>query len=206
MWSLLYCHTTEPQPATSPRRACSHNPDIDINTVKIQNISVPIRICHANFKEHLYLFIYGCAGSLLLLAGSFWWWLRELGLLLLPCVGFSLRWLLVLRSAAFRVHSSCGSQALERGLSVVVHGLVAPWQVDSSQMRDWNCVPWQAGSEPVAHQASPMLLFSGLVHFPPNPTPSIVVVKSLSRVWLFATPWSVASQASPSVGFPRQEH
>ena len=27
-----------------------------------------------------------------------------------------------------------------------------------------------------------------------------------SRVRLFATPWTVARQASPSMGFPRQEH
>ena len=31
-----------------------------------------------------------------------------------------------------------------------------------------------------------------------------VKVKSLSRVWLFATPWIAAYQASPSVGFSRQ--
>ena len=30
-------------------------------------------------------------------------------------------------------------------------------------------------------------------------------VKSLSRVWLFATPWIVAYQAPPSMGFFRQE-
>ena len=33
-----------------------------------------------------------------------------------------------------------------------------------------------------------------------------VKVKSLSCVWLFATPWTAAYQASPSVGFPRQEY
>ena len=33
-----------------------------------------------------------------------------------------------------------------------------------------------------------------------------VKVKSLSRVWLLATPWTVAYQAPPSVGFPRQEY
>ena len=32
-----------------------------------------------------------------------------------------------------------------------------------------------------------------------------VKVKSLSRVRLFATPWTVAHQASPSMGFSRQE-
>ena len=31
-----------------------------------------------------------------------------------------------------------------------------------------------------------------------------VKVKSLSRVWLFATPWTVAYQAPPSMGFSRQ--
>ena len=33
-----------------------------------------------------------------------------------------------------------------------------------------------------------------------------VKVKSLSRVWLFETPWTVAYQALPSMGFPRQEY
>ena len=32
------------------------------------------------------------------------------------------------------------------------------------------------------------------------------LVKSLSRVRLFVTPWSVAYQAPPSIGFPRQEY
>ena len=34
----------------------------------------------------------------------------------------------------------------------------------------------------------------------------IVKVKSLSRVWLFVTPWTVAHQAPPSMGFSRQEY
>ena len=33
-----------------------------------------------------------------------------------------------------------------------------------------------------------------------------VKVKSLSRVGLFATPWTAAYQAPPSMGFSRQEH
>ena len=33
-----------------------------------------------------------------------------------------------------------------------------------------------------------------------------VKVKSLSRVQLFATPWTVAYQAPPSMGFSRQEY
>ena len=31
-------------------------------------------------------------------------------------------------------------------------------------------------------------------------------VKSLSRVWLFETPWTAAHQAPPSMGFSRQEY
>jgi len=31
-------------------------------------------------------------------------------------------------------------------------------------------------------------------------------VKSLNRVWLFTTPWTVAYQAPPSMGFSRQEY
>ena len=33
-----------------------------------------------------------------------------------------------------------------------------------------------------------------------------VKVKSLSRVWLLATPWTVAHQAPPSMGFSRQAY
>jgi len=33
-----------------------------------------------------------------------------------------------------------------------------------------------------------------------------VKVKSLSHVWLLATPWTAAYQAPPSMGFSRQEH
>ena len=38
-----------------------------------------------------------------------------------------------------------------------------------------------------------------------NPTKVKVKVKSLSRVLLFATPWTVALQAPLSMGFSRQE-
>ena len=34
----------------------------------------------------------------------------------------------------------------------------------------------------------------------------LMKVKSLSRVWIFETPWTVAYQASPSMGFSRQEY
>ena len=34
----------------------------------------------------------------------------------------------------------------------------------------------------------------------------VVKVNSLNRVRLFATPWTVAHKAPPSMGFSRQEH
>ena len=37
------------------------------------------------------------------------------------------------------------------------------------------------------------------------PSSSFLELKSLSRVQLFATPWTVAYQAPPSMGFSRQE-
>ena len=49
---------------------------------------------------------------------------------------------------------------------------------------------------------SSMASFFGLV-------PELVItvnVKLLSHVWLFATPWAIASQAPPFMGFPRQEY
>ena len=35
---------------------------------------------------------------------------------------------------------------------------------------------------------------------------SEVKVKSLSRIWLFATPWTIAYQVPPIMGFSRQEY
>ena len=35
---------------------------------------------------------------------------------------------------------------------------------------------------------------------------SVIEVKSLSRVWLFATPWTVAYQSPQSMGFSIQEY
>ena len=41
---------------------------------------------------------------------------------------------------------------------------------------------------------------------PGNPLKSYSSVQSLSRVQLFATPWTIAYQASPSMGFSGQEN
>ena len=43
-------------------------------------------------------------------------------------------------------------------------------------------------------------------HHKKNICTCVVKVKSLSHVWFFATPWTVAHQAPPSMGFSRQEY
>ena len=43
-------------------------------------------------------------------------------------------------------------------------------------------------------------------HFPSNAWKWKVRVKSLSHIWLFMTPWTVAHQAPLSMGFSRQEY
>ena len=61
------------------------------------------------------------------------------GYSLLQCAGFSLRWLLLLRSTGSRHvgFSSCGTWAQQLWLA----GLVAPRHVGSSQTRAQTCVP-----------------------------------------------------------------
>ena len=86
----------------------------------------------------LFAFIFGCVGSLLL---------RRLSLVVvsggyssLPCAGFSLQWLLLLRSTSSRCMgiSSCSTRAQYLWRT----GLVAPWQVGSSQTRAQTRVPY----------------------------------------------------------------
>ena len=63
-----------------------------------------------------------------------------------------------------------------------------------------------------AHRAPPSLGFSRQEHWSGLPFLSPMhesekwKVKSLSRVWLFATLWTIAYQAPLSVGFSRQEY
>ena len=61
----------------------------------------------------------------------------------LQCTGFSLRWLLLLRSTGPRLagFSSCGSRDLECRLNSYDKGLVAPWHVGSSWTRAQIRVP-----------------------------------------------------------------
>ena len=72
-----------------------------------------------------------------------------------------------------------------------------------------SATPWT-----MALQAPLSMGFSRQEYWSGLPFPSPVIkeevsevseVKSLSRVLLFATPWTVAYQAPPSMGFSRQE-
>ena len=70
----------------------------------------------------------------------------------------------------------------------------------SSGARDWNCVSyiylhWRAGSLPLAPPRKPQscMKWKWKCHL-------------LSRVQLFATPWTAACHASQSLGFSRQEY
>ena len=56
---------------------------------------------------------------------------------------------------------------------------------------------WQADSYPLSYQGSP---------FVPSLIRETLLVKLLSRIRLFATPWTVAYQVPPSMGFSRQWH
>ena len=59
---------------------------------------------------------------------------------------------------------------------------------------------WVSGGQGLRQKKEKILLYWLTKAF------ECVKVKSLSRVWLFVTPWTVAYQASPSMGFSRQEY
>ena len=96
-------------------------------------------------------------------------------------------------------------QAAHWGLTLcAVHGILQarilewvafPFSRGSSQLRDCIQVSCIAGRFflPIEPQGKPILLLWS-------------EVKSLSRVWRFATPWTVAHQAPHSMGFSRQEY
>ena len=98
------------------------------------------------FFFNIYLFIFGCTGSLLLHAGFLQLW--QVGpTLQLQCMCFSLWWLLL---------QSMGSRA--RGLSSCSTRLNCPMECGIFQIRDQTHVPLhqQVDSYPLHHQGSPI--------------------------------------------------
>ena len=107
-------------------------------------------------------------------------------------------------------------------------GVGCPFSRGSSRPRDGTCVSLgrfdPAAAAAKSHQSCPTLydpIDGGPPGSRPWDSPSIlewvaisfssagkwkVKVKLLSCVQLFATPWTIAYQAPPSMGFPRQEY
>jgi len=86
----------------------------------------------------------------------------------------------------------------------------APLSTGLSRQEYWSGLPRPPPGDlphPAIKPRSPALQPDSLPAEPPGkPTVYNTEVKSLSRVQLFATPWSVAYQAPPSMGFSRQEY
>ena len=70
-----------------------------------------------------------------------------------------------------------------------------PGSVSANEM-EGRCLPFHGFHVLMSECAHPLRMNSTLA----------TVVWSLSHVWLFATPWTVARQAPLSMGFPRQEN
>ena len=87
--------------------------------------------------------------------------------------------------------------SLEKGMAT--HSSILAWKIP------WTEEPGglqSTGLQTVRHEWAPPPCHTSLV----KPIKVKVKVKSLSRVRLFATPWTVAYQASQSMGFSRQEY
>ena len=81
-----------------------------------------------------------------------------------------------------------------------------------AQLEKMGQVPSQRGKRPEAWELEPTLPPTGsvtsgqLLGLSEPWIPVYKKVKSLSSVRLFATPWTAAHQAPPSMGFSRQEY
>ena len=81
----------------------------------------------------------------------------------------------------------------------------APPSMGFSRQEYWSGLPFPSPGDlphPGIEPGSPALRADAL----PSEPPGKLSVKSLSRVRLFATPWTAAYQAPPSMGFSRQEY
>ena len=88
----------------------------------------------------------------------------------------------------------------------------APPSMGFSRQECWSRLPFPSPGDlpdPGIEPGSPTLQADALQSEPPGKPNYIhkvkVKVKSFSRVRLFATPWTVAYQAPPSMGFSRQK-
>ena len=104
-------------------------------------------------------------------------------------------------SALIRVHWSVRNQAQEiQKLIMVLNNDLFPHQkLDKNSRFQWFHFP---------ALFFPFMLLSSLTQLETevNGRSSVCVLSRFSRVWLFATPWTVALQAPLSMGFSRQEY
>ena len=89
-----------------------------------------------------------------------------------------------------------------------VHGILRARILECTAIPFFRIFPTQGSNLGIVHWRQILYNFSHTGK-PPNKQKNNnhirSEVKSLSRVWLFATPWTVAYQAPPSMGFSRQE-
>ena len=87
----------------------------------------------------------------------------------------------------------------------------APPSMGFFRQEYWSGLPFPSPGDlpnPVIELRSPALQADALTSEPPGKPIKMwkFKVKSLSCVWLFGTPWTVAYQAPRSMNFPRQEY
>ena len=132
---------------------------------------------------------------------------------MLQCVGFSLRWLLLVRNTGSRLEgfSSCSTWAQQ----LWCQGLVALQHVESSWTRDQTCVPCIGRRIPIHCTTGEVLMifiasidalglrntfiFSRDCFFSYLPQTCTCLVQLLSRVRFFVTPCTAACQTSLSI-------
>ena len=83
-----------------------------------------------------------------------------------------------------------------------VHGIL------QARILEWVAISFskEFAINPLSTREPVRILSKGEMTFGNEPSGSISSVQSLSRVRLFATPWTVARQAPLSMGFSRQEY
>ena len=93
-------------------------------------------------------------------------------------------------------------------LTLWLHGLYSPWN-SPGQNIEVVAFPFSRASSQPRDQTQVCRIAGGfLTSWATREALWFLVseVKSLSRVWLFLTPWTVAYQIPPSIGFSRQEY
>ncbi|CAI9169441.1 unnamed protein product [Rangifer tarandus platyrhynchus] len=81
-----------------------------------------------------------------------------------------------------------------------VHGILP------ARILQWVAISFSRGSSLPRHQTRISCIADRFFTAEPINPLSVMCIKSLSHVQLFATPWSIAPQAPLSKGFSRQEH